>query len=109
MVQHLRIGRRRVLRLYLRELRADFRGVHRICRVLAAKSYDPAFPALVTQQAMKFYGQLLIAHACCFLGWPSLAQMDVIGLVASLDRLREAVRASMALSLQHPGLGCHPS
>ena len=105
LLRRLRRKRREVLHLYLKQLRADFRDVHRICRVLSAKSRDPAFAALVSQQAMKFYGRLLVVHACCFLGWPFFAQMDVIGLVASLDRLREAMRAALVVMAPQPHQG----
>ena len=103
-VERLRRVRWLVLRLYLRELQADFRRVHRISRVLAAKSPDPAFGALVIRQAVKFYRQLLILHVYCFLGWPVHVQTDVVSLVNALDRLREAMRASLAVTASRPSL-----
>ena len=102
--ERLRRVRWQVLRLYLRELQADFRHLHRICRVLAAKSQDPAFGTLVTRQAVKFYRELWILQVCCFLGWSVRVQIDVLSLVNALDRLREAMRASPALTAPRPTL-----
>ncbi len=102
--KRLRRARWQVLRLYLRDLQADFRRVYRIAGVLAAKSQDPAFGALVTRQAVRFYRELSILHICCFLGWPARIQTDVLGLVEALDRLREAARASLVATAPRPDL-----
>ncbi len=103
-VKRLRRARWQVLRLYLHDLQADFRRVYRISGALAAKSQDPAIGALVTVQAVKFYRELGILHICCFLGWPVRRQTGVLGLVEALDRLQEAMRASLAVTAPRPDL-----
>lgn len=96
MVPRLRRCRRRVLRLYLRELRADFARVYAICRMLAPTSSDPHFATRITQQALSFYGLLLIVEMRCALGWFLPVRVDTAELVNAFDVLRQAAQASLA-------------
>ena len=95
-MERWRRSRRRVRRLYLRELQADFRLIYRACRILAARSQDPAFATLITLEAMRFHGQLLMVHVGCSLSGRFRVQVDVANLVGALDRLRGAMRVSLA-------------
>jgi hypothetical protein len=91
----LRRQRRRVLRLYLRELRLEFRGVYALCRMLVPHSANPDFAAWITRQAAAFYGLLLVLHLRCTLGWFLHVRVDTTDLVTAFDRLREAARAGL--------------
>ena len=94
MLPRLRRHRRRVLRLYLRELRTDFARVYAFCRILAPKSGDPQFATRVTQQALSFYGLLLIVELRCALGWFLPVRVDTADLVNAFDLLRQAAQAA---------------
>ena len=96
MLQRLLRERRRVLRLYLSELRADFERIYALCRMLAPRSSNPHFAARITQQAFSFYGLLLIVEMRCALGWVLPVRVDTVELVNAVDRLRQAAQASLA-------------
>ena len=90
MQQRLHRQRRRVLHLYLRELRADFKRVYALCRTLAPGSSDPHFATRITQQALSFYGLFLVVEMRCALGWFLPVRVDTANLVNAFDRLRQA-------------------
>ena len=94
-IKRLRRQRREVLRLYLRELRADFQRLYALCRILAPKSQDPNFAPLITQQALSFYGLFLILQVRCALGWYLHVRVDTVDLVTAFDRLAQAARATL--------------
>lgn len=104
LVKRLRRQRRQVLRLYLRELRADFERVYAFCRSLAPKSTDPNFAALITQQALSFYGLFLVLHVRCTLGWFMHVRIDTVDLVGAFDRLRQAAQATLLAMTPQPAL-----
>jgi hypothetical protein len=93
--KRLRRQRSRILRLYLQDLRRDFSRLYAFCRLLAPKSPDPQFASLVTQQALTFYGLWLVLQLRCSLGWFLYVRVDTADLVGSLERLREAAKATM--------------
>jgi len=94
----LRRQRQRVLRLYLRELRADFERLYGWCRQLAPRSQDPNFATLITQQAAAFYGLLLVVHVRSTLGWFLPVRVDAGELVRVFDQLRQAARVSLPVA-----------
>jgi hypothetical protein len=96
LVKRLRRQRQQVLRLYLKELRADFERVYAFCRRLAPKSENPNFAALITQQALSFYGLFLVLQVRCTLGWFLHVRVDTTDLVSSFDRLRQAAQATLS-------------
>lgn len=98
MAGRLRRERRNVLRLYLRQLRADFRELHGICRALAARGEDPALAAAVSREALKFHRQMVILRVHFFLGWSGRVRADIMPLVKALDGLRQAMRASLLVA-----------
>ncbi|MBI3665619.1 MAG: hypothetical protein HY236_05230 [Acidobacteria bacterium] len=98
LVKRLRRQRRGALRLYLREMRADFQRLYALCRLLARNSKDPSFATLVTQQALSFYSLFLILQLRCALGWFLHVRVDTVDLVTAFDRLAQAARASLPLA-----------
>lgn len=93
----LRRSRCTVLRLYLRQMRAEFRQLHLLCRVLAPQAADPDFATRVARQALAFHGLMLVLEVRCALGWVLPVRVDAGKLVAALDQLRQAARASLAV------------
>ena len=102
--QQLRRRRRRILRLYLRDVRRDFERLYAFCRLLAPKSQDPGFASLITQQALAFYGLWMVLQVRCSLGWFLHVRVDTVDLVGALDRLREAARATALALAPRPAL-----
>jgi len=92
----LRRHRRRVLRLFLQELRSEFQRVYEVCRHLAPASPDPSFGPLITRQAAAFYALFLLVDLRCALGWFLPLRVDPTGLLAPLGRLRGAAQACLA-------------
>lgn len=93
--QRLRRERRRVLLLYLAELRADFTRLYGLCRLLAPRSQDPGFASRVTRQALAFYGLWALVCAGCWLGWFGHARTFSFELIGAFERLRQAARATL--------------
>ncbi len=102
LAKRLRRQRRRVLRLYLGELRRDFEQVHGFCRLLAGRSLDPGFAPAATRQALAFYGLLLMVQARCALGWWFELPAATTELVDSFERLCQAARTCAAALAQEP-------
>ncbi len=101
LLRQLRRQRWNVLRLYLKELGADFENVSRICRRLAASSEEPDFAPLVTRHALRIRGLLLALHLCCWLRWTGSIEVQAANLVEAFRRFDLAVRAvAPALTLQ---------
>ncbi len=92
MIGRLRRDRRRILRLYLGDLRADFQRLYTLCRTLAPYSQDPNFPALIMRQALRFYGLLLVVELRLALGWFLPIRLDTSQVVAAFARIEEASR-----------------
>ncbi len=101
LLRRLRRERWNVLRLYLKELRADFENVYRICRRLAVTSEEPGFAALITRHALRIQVLLLALHLCCWFRWTGSLEVQATNLVAAFSRFDLAVRAvAPALTLQ---------
>jgi hypothetical protein len=88
-------ARRRVLRLYLRQIRADFSRLWQVARSLAPMSQDPNFAALLTQQFLAFHALYAALQLSCLLGWPSLARVAPGDLVTPLQRLQLGTRQAL--------------
>jgi hypothetical protein len=95
LLSRLRQQRRRVMREYLRELRAEFERIYAFCRALALKSGAPNFAGQITQAAFSFYGLLLILHMRCAFGWFLHVRVDTADLISAFDRLREAAQTAL--------------
>ena len=91
----LRRQRIRVLRLYLRQMRAEFARVYGLARLLAPTSQDPAFAGRVLSLALTFSGLWVAMQVVCALGWLGPLRVHIAGLVTALDGLTEAVQASL--------------
>jgi hypothetical protein len=98
----LRLRRIRVMRLYLRQLRADFVRVYALARALAPTSLDPSFASGITLQAIRFHGLMLLVEARCAVGWFAPVHVNTGGLVELADQLRQTVRVSL-LAMQPAG------
>ena len=91
LAQKLGSGRSRVLRLYLRQIRADFHGLWRLAREIAPRSSNPEFGALVAKQWITFHVVLACVHVRSWLGWHLAVPVHVDGLISSLEDLRRSV------------------
>lgn len=98
LARQLRHHRVRVLSLYLKQLRGDFRRVYELARLLAPYSHDPDFATQTVLQGLRFELLFLALQACCTLGWLAPLRIETAGLVAALDRLREGARLSLLAS-----------
>jgi hypothetical protein len=94
LLARLRRQRKRVMRLFLRELRNDFLRVYSAARLLAPISADPDFAGRLLWQGIQFHGTWLALHALCTVGWIGPARVETTALVTALERLHEAVRLS---------------
>lgn len=103
-VQQLRQERRRVLQLYLCQLRGHFEQVYRACQLLTHRSHDPSFATQLTKTALSFYFKLVVLHLCCLLHLPGRPQIDVFDLVRPIQSLREALADFMGDLLARPSL-----
>ncbi len=84
--------RRRVLSLYLRQIRSEFHEVWKICRLLAPMSNNPDFGALVTKQYLTFYGLYWTLQLRCFAGAVVPVHVNAFDLVTPLQQLEQATR-----------------
>ncbi len=81
-------SQRRVVRLYLKELAADFQALHRTARVMVAQSPDPAHlvPALFQQQ-MAFWRALIWIEIRLWLHWGGAARINPEALAKAAEAL----------------------
>jgi len=100
----LRRERRQVLRLYLRELRAEFRGVYKLCRLLAPTSQDPNFAASITRMALSFNSLFALVQLRCALGWFLPVSLETADLVAAFDSLRQAASTAWPVLPPQPAV-----
>jgi hypothetical protein len=80
--------RRRAMRLYLKQLRADFQFSWSICRLLTPVSQDPDFATMLVKQWIQFHILYGVLNARCALGYGSSTDQQVQMLVRSLSTLR---------------------
>ncbi len=91
--RQLRRQRRNILRLYLKQLRADFENVYRVCRLLAVTANEPGFAARITRRALRIHSLLLILRLRCWLGWTGSVAEQATSLVEAFSRFDISVRA----------------
>jgi hypothetical protein len=88
-------SRRRILRLYLKELAVDFNRLHAEARILVAESpeqYSVLVPVLAKQQ-FAFWRALMMIELRLSLGGLNLAPASVEKLIATIDAMqREMAR-----------------
>ena len=102
MERRLRLYRRRVLSLYLRQLRSDFHQLWRFCRHLVPISKDPLLGSVVFRQFLIFYGLYTVLRLRCLLGAFVYVRADTVDLVSSVGKLQQ--EALRVLAAQDPGL-----
>ena len=95
MDRRLRLQRRKVLRLYLGQIRGDFRALQSYCRQLARSSRNWELSLLAHRQAVVFYSLFFALHVRCLFGSFSAVRVDARDLVSSLRSLQRGVRAGM--------------
>jgi len=95
MATRLRLERRAVLSLYLRQVRAEFRQHY---RAAAPRGESSEFAAAAARQFLVFYALYAVLRAHCFLGLFVFVRTDVGSLLAVLRRLQE--RAQQAVGQQ---------
>ena len=100
--RRFRLYRRRVLSLYLYQLRGDFRQLWSFCRQLMPISKDPLLGSVVFRQFLIFYGLYTMLRLRCFLGAFVYVHADTGDLVSSMGKLEQEARRVLA-SLD-PGL-----
>ena len=92
MSRRLRLERRRVLSLYLQEVRSDFMGLEKACRSLARRSHNWELVSLIYRQRVVFYALLLALRVRCQLETVMFVPVDTGGLLATLTHLERDLR-----------------
>ena len=93
MSRRLRLERRRVLALYLREVRSDFMALEEACRSMARRSHNWELVSLIYRQRVVFHGLLLALRVRCQLESVIFVPVDTGGLLATLTDLERDLRA----------------
>jgi hypothetical protein len=86
----LRRERRRIFRLYLRELARDFRGLHREARAMVAESHaeHSELVGLLIRQRLVFLGAMTTVQLRLAASRFGLGNVDVRGLLESMEAMR---------------------
>ncbi|MGD1095933.1 MAG: hypothetical protein ABSB35_28570 [Bryobacteraceae bacterium] len=86
----LRRERRRIFRLYLRELAQDFRSLHREARAMVAESQadHSELVGLLIRQRLVFLGAMTMVELRLAASRFSLGNVDVRGLLESIEAMR---------------------
>jgi hypothetical protein len=95
----LRNSRRRIFRMYLKELSADFQNLHAAARRMVAEApeqYADLVPLLMRQQAA-FWLALAGIEMRLALSWAGFAPSDARVLVELMDQLQRALVAAAPL------------
>jgi hypothetical protein len=92
MTTRLRLQRRKVLSLYLRQVRADFRRSWAASRALAPWDENPEFGSSMAKQFLTFYGLYAVLQFHCLLGWFFFVRTDVGTLLAVAQRAQQRAR-----------------
>jgi hypothetical protein len=100
MAMRLRLERRAVLSLYLRQVHGDFRQCWASWRAAVAFSESPEVAPAAVKQFLAFYGLYAALRLHCLLGLLVYARTDVGSLLAVLQRLQQRV---------HPAAGNRPA
>ena len=101
MDRRLRLQRRKVLRLYLGQIRGDFRALETYCRRLARSTRNWELSSLAHRQLVVFYGLFFALHVRCLFGSFGYVRVDTRDLVSSLRNLQQGVRSAV----ESPGHG----
>ena len=86
--QRLKKNRRKVMALYLREIRHDFHRAWSTCRLLAPFSSDPEFGSMLVRQLGLFYSLYLSLQVRSLMGVENLSSADVENLVTAVKSLQ---------------------
>ena len=86
--QRLKKNRRRVMALYLKEIRHDFHRAWSTCRLLAPFSTDPEFGSMLAKQLGIFYTLYLTLQFRLLVGSYSYAGADIENLVTAVKSLQ---------------------
>jgi hypothetical protein len=92
MTTRLRLDRRKVLSLYLRQVRADFGRAWAAYRNLAPGNENPEFGSSMVKQFLTFYGLYAVLRLHCLLGWFVFVRTDVGTLLAVVQRVQAQAR-----------------
>ena len=96
MERRFRLYRRRVLSLYLHQLRGDFQQLWRFCRHLVPISKDPLLGSVVFRQFVIFHGLYTVLRLRCLLGAFVYVHADTVDLVSSMGQLQQEARRVLA-------------
>jgi hypothetical protein len=95
MAARLRLQRRAVFSLYLRQVHADFRRCWASWRAEARFSDSPEAAPAAVKQFLVFYALYTALQLHCLLGWLVDVRTDVGGLLAVLQRLQQRARPAV--------------
>jgi len=98
MTTRLRLERRAVLSLYLRQAHADFRRSWACWREVAPWTESPEIAPAMVKQFLAFYGLYTALRLHCLLGSFVYVRTDVGSLLVTLQRLRQRVRQTVGQS-----------
>ena len=93
--QRLFKARRRILRLYLRELRSDFSRFWSLCRLLAPYAPDPNFGAMLVSQLFLFHTTLALVWLRTFGISFSMEHAQFSMLVDAVQDLRDSAQLAV--------------
>ncbi len=86
-IRRFRTRRRRVIALYLKDIRRDFNRIWSVCRLLAPMNPDPDFSTKLLQQLVVFYGYYFSVQVCCIVGCYCYIPVNAASLVGGLKGL----------------------
>jgi hypothetical protein len=95
----MRKSRRRIFRMYLAELSADFQFLHAAARRMVAEApeqHADLVPILMRQQ-VAFWRSLAAIEVRLALSWAGLAPVDATGLLRIVGELQQALAAATAM------------
>lgn len=96
MTARLRRERRKVLSLYLHQVRLDFGRTWAYLRAVAPWSENPEFAPAMVRQLVTFYGMYAALRLHCLLGAFVYVPTDVGSLVGVLQRLQQRTRQTLS-------------
>jgi hypothetical protein len=93
--------RRQMLRLYLRQLTADFERLHERARVIAASlpADESALVASLMRQQLRFWYEMTALRLSLSLAWTGIRSVVVSGLVNAVAAMQAEVSRMSAPSL----------
>jgi hypothetical protein len=104
MAARLRLQRRAVLSLYLRQVHADFRQRWAYCRAIAPFSESPEAVLAAVRHLVVFYGLYTALQLHCLLGLLVYVRTDVGSLLAVLQRVQQRARQAVARTTNWPAV-----